>query len=401
MIKRGDTKLVPPNGVCERCGTDLPGGPRHAYQRWSRVKVKVLGETNTIRHFVCCRTCYTQTLPSQGGRTALSKNGALLIYKRSGELRPICRQVKVTRFCVGYTSAKVSFNPRSRRAAMDRYWADAKVSKKRSRHPVELDTPIRIPDPKCITKGTPPPLDILIHSEIDNEMATLVSVDELGEPGDTNDILDFTASVRKPKRQKGLNEQIYWEPYHPIRSNKEAREGKIYMEDSKIHGKGAFVITPLYAGQCIGSYAFDMIPITTKQLAKIPDNRQDYILPIVGEHGEQLFINGEESIDFSPRINHSFESANVRFDSAAQVHCMVDISDASLENPVELKANYGDAYWCHKLLLRDFGALSLEQRHEVSAWLRIVLVDNPCTLSQRQLLCHSAWHEENRYVAIH
>jgi len=394
MIKRGDTKLVPPNGVCEHCGTDVPGGLRHSYQRWSRVKVKVVG--NLIRHFVCCRTCYVPSLPSQGGRTAISKDGTLQIYNKYMKLLPACRQVKVTRFCVGYKNEKVRFNPHSRKAAMDRYWTAVKTSKKRKRQPVELEAPVEFPKPRGFVRGKPLPLDVIITEEI---TTTLEPIDELGEPDDLQDFLaDIGSSICEP--DKGRKDEVYWEPYDPISSTQETRERKIFTAPSKTHGTGAFTITPLYAGQCIGSYAFDMMPITMKQLEEIPDNRRDYILPILGPEGEQLFLNGETSMDFAPRVNHSFESFNIRFDSAAQVHCTVDIPDASPDNPVELKANYGDAYWCHKLLRMEFAALPPEQQQEVSTWLRIVLIDDPSELSQRQLLCHTAWHKKQKYVVV-
>jgi hypothetical protein len=133
-MKRGDTKLLPPDGVCQYCATDEPGGG-HAYQRWSPVCVML--RSGEIWKFVCCRYCYTRTTPSYKGRTEIGSGGELLIFNRNGKPLLRFRHIKMTRFSIGYSrSEKMHFTESSRDRVLRHYWDDVKSNKRRkSGHP--------------------------------------------------------------------------------------------------------------------------------------------------------------------------------------------------------------------------------------------------------------------------
>ena len=120
-MKRGDTQLSPPEGVCEYCGTDTPGGSL-SYQRWSRVQIRVVDQCNIIRSFVCCRSCYTVSLPSHNGSAKLDEDGELVIIRGSG--KPLSRTPKntVSYCCIGYKDEKIHFAARDSNVVMKQYW---------------------------------------------------------------------------------------------------------------------------------------------------------------------------------------------------------------------------------------------------------------------------------------
>ena len=122
----------------------------------------------------------------------------------------------------------------------------------------------------------------------------------------------------------------------------------IIISESAIHGSGAFFTRPLKKGR-LGRYAPDVEPITTDEADQLPHEHQDYLVKIKLD-GQEVFLNGDESKDFSVFINHSWGAANVEIDEAGYLHVIKNIRFASIEKPVELLLNYGHLYWWDKLL---------------------------------------------------
>ena len=139
-MKRGDTSLLPPDGVCEYCGTDEPGG-RAAFQRWSRVQVRINDECNIIRSFVCCRSCYVPTLPSHKATAQINCNGDLSIVKPNG--KELSRSPKKsTRHSVGYKRDTIYFGPLERNAVMKHYWQHQAHTKRKVVEVLPPDDPV-------------------------------------------------------------------------------------------------------------------------------------------------------------------------------------------------------------------------------------------------------------------
>lgn len=373
-MKRGDTKLVPPNGVCQYCATDEPGGG-HAYQRWSPVCVVI--RKGEIRKFVCCRYCYARTIPSYEGHTEVGSEGELLIYKRNGKPLPRCRQIKITRFCIGIRNDKVHFTASSRDRVLKRYWDGVKANKNRKR-----GHPHSVPETNMTRSKE------LVQNEV-------VLQEKIG--------LQEKKVVEGSRKKKHKTDTTTWELYDPMTSNKHWWNQNIFTGESKTHGIGAFTKVPLYRGECIGSYACDTAPIDEATVEMLPLNRQDYLLPITGPKNTTLFINGETSVHFSPKLNHKFpgpDGPNCRFDSAAQVHCMKTIVAASSDKPCELFVNYGYSYWLDKLRKMDYDELTSENKAKAGNWLRVVIPNNVEKLSVKERFVYNAWHQDGVYVAI-
>ena len=83
----------------------------------------------------------------------------------------------------------------------------------------------------------------------------------------------------------------------------------IIIRESPTHGRGAFVTQPVKKKK-LGRYAPDVDPITTAEADSLPQDRQDYLVKIF-QNNQEVYINGEESKDFSVFINHSWDAANV------------------------------------------------------------------------------------------
>jgi hypothetical protein len=391
-MKRGDTKLLSPNGVCDYCGTDEPGGG-HAYQRWSTVRVKKytnIYNNNDVCTFVCCRFCYVRTLPSHKGTVNVSPDGnQLIIFKANGKQLERCRKVKVFRLCVGYLVEKQNFSPHMRDHAMKRYWDSKSVHRKRQVVGVQV-LPNEVKDITVSISGELGSLDDVLGEELGIVQEEMKNVSRKRKHQDEAIVND-----------KKLQKKIYWEPYDDQVSNILFWNQDIFCGVSSTHCIGAFTKVPLYAGQCIGLYGGYMNKLTIKEVELLPVNRQDYLLPVIGHDDETLFINGENSVHFAPRINHRFgDHANIRFDSGAQVHCMVDISNATAENPVELFVDYGYAYWFDKLMKQDYTLVTIEKQLEIQKWLRVVVPNNKNLLTNHELVIYNAWHNSKIYMVI-
>lgn len=138
-MKRGDTAILPPDGVCEYCGTDEPGGT-HAFQRWSRVQLRVTNECNIMRSFILCRKCYVATLPSQQGTVEMGIDGQLIILTKKGN--PVSRKPgRAKKLCIVHENKKVRFTPDNRNAVMSLYWESRKERKVAERKVAEILPP--------------------------------------------------------------------------------------------------------------------------------------------------------------------------------------------------------------------------------------------------------------------
>jgi exonuclease III len=129
-------------------------------------------------------------------------------------------------------------------------------------------------------------------------------------------------------------------------------------------------------------------PITVEEADQLPHELQDYLVKVkIGNR--EVFLNGEDSKDYSVFINHSWGSANVEIDEEGFLHTTHNIHDASVDSPVELLLNYGYHYWLDKLLnLGEQGNLTSKQK----AWLEIVIPDNILLLTSEERAAYEDWH---------
>ena len=165
----------------------------------------------------------------------------------------------------------------------------------------------------------------------------------------------------------------------------------IVISASAIHGKGAYITRPFQKGK-LGRYAPDVQPISASEADMLPHEHQDYLVK-VNIDNQEVFLNGEDSKDYSVFINHSWGAANVEIDDAGFLHLTKDIPVASVESPVELLLNYGHPYWWDKLLNTDnIGNLSVEQK----LWLETVVPDNKLLLTGEELLTYNSWHQRRK-----
>ena len=121
----------------------------------------------------------------------------------------------------------------------------------------------------------------------------------------------------------------------------------------------------------------------------LPHDRQDYLVKVTIDN-QEVFLNGEESKDYSVFINHSWGAANVEIDEAGYLHITKDIPEASADAPVELLLNYGHMYWWDKLVnTNNINTLTIKQK----AWLETVVPDNLQLLSRKDTLTYNNWHQ--------
>jgi hypothetical protein len=161
----------------------------------------------------------------------------------------------------------------------------------------------------------------------------------------------------------------------------------IRIEFSKIHGFGAFATRPIPRGN-IGRYASDTLPITLEEANQLPHHKQDYLLEIITSEGKRCHLNGEDSQDFTTKINHSWRHDNVEFDETGETYCK-GITGATPSAPVELLLNYGYQYWWNKTINQTLeGNLTREQEK----WLEIIIPDNKLTLNNIEKKIYTDWH---------
>ena len=163
----------------------------------------------------------------------------------------------------------------------------------------------------------------------------------------------------------------------------------IIIRESAIHGSGAFFTRPLKKGR-LGRYAPDVEPITTEEADQLPHEHQDYLVKIKLDD-QEVFLNGDESKDFSVFINHSWGAANVEIDEAGYLHIVKNIRVASIEKPVELLLNYGHLYWWDKLLNLNNGSTLTDGQ---KVWLETVIPDNKSHLTSEEKLTYNNWHHK-------
>jgi len=176
--------------------------------------------------------------------------------------------------------------------------------------------------------------------------------------------------IRKTER-RGLRGPVI-PSYDPVEFNKSWLKDEIFVAPSKVHGSGVFSKVHLRAGEVIGSYAWDCEFLSLQQVDELPDSAQDYVLKLSTEDGTDIYVNGEHSTHFGPKINHRFKGhmgANVCFDTYGYIHVMRDIFGTETD-PVELFADYGFPYWADKLLNIDYLKVALAQQKTINNELR-------------------------------
>ena len=162
----------------------------------------------------------------------------------------------------------------------------------------------------------------------------------------------------------------------------------IIIRESATHGLGAFVSRPFKKGR-MGRYAPDVNPITTAEADSLAHDRQDYLIKVL-HNNQEVYLNGEDSKDYSVFINHSWNAANVEIDEEGYLYITRNIPDATVEEPVELLMNYGHPYWWDKLLQPlGLGPLNRVQKR----WLETVIPDDRLLLSQEEELIFTDWHQ--------
>ena len=163
----------------------------------------------------------------------------------------------------------------------------------------------------------------------------------------------------------------------------------IVISESATHGLGAFVSCPYKKGK-LGRYAPDVLPITTAEADSLLHDRQDYLVRIL-QDSQEVYLNGEDSKDYSVFINHSWNAANIEIDEEGYLYITRNIPEASIEEPVELLMNYGHMYWWDKLIRpQHHSPLTEEQK----SWLETVIPDDRHQLNQEEVLTYTNWHQD-------
>jgi hypothetical protein len=168
----------------------------------------------------------------------------------------------------------------------------------------------------------------------------------------------------------------------------------IIIRESPTHGRGAFVTQPVKKKK-LGRYAPDVDPITTAEADSLPQDRQDYLVKIF-QNNQEVYINGEESKDFSVFINHSWDAANVEIDEEGYLYITRNIPVATEAEPVELLMNYGYLYWWDKLL---HSPSQSPPNEEQKRWLKTVIPDNKLILTNEEKITFDNWHQNKETPA--
>ena len=197
----------------------------------------------------------------------------------------------------------------------------------------------------------------------------------------------FSCSHESSGSSPGPHHQLPGSPFEPGLTTPPIVPLGIVIHESATHGLGAFVTRPFKKGK-LGRYAPDVEPISAAEADGLEHDRQDYLIKIL-QDGQEVYLNGEESKDFSVYINHSWGAANIEIDEKGFLYITRNIPTATMEEPVELLLNYGHMYWWDKLLgTSSQGPLTGEQKR----WLETVVPDNKFQLTQEEELIYTNWH---------